>query len=264
MANVILLFSTVTQRYKYFLAVIAGKRIHPLHSNNTEKAEANESQVPDLWSQAETLVRAHPNVKEINLCPIHRKGVQKEKSRMGSHCHWPLFDSQPLCNNTGFSLRLFSFAHHSKNLTRAGFLAGFLPSLHTVAPEQRDGSSLSSSTHPCMADQPNLGSLHVRYGEGFNKFRTSFFLQSQGRMGVEAGQGTAVPKWPQRAGGDKPAEDKRAATAVLTQQPRTRLMAQVGVSKSETLGGLAAGSITPKLQPSASRGSQTFKELALL
>lgn len=163
-----------------------------------------------------------------------------------------------------FSLRLFSFAHHSKNPTRTSFLAGFLPSLHTVAPEQRDGSSLSSSTHPCMADQPNLGSLHVRYGEGFNKFRTSFFLQSQGRMGVEAGQGTAVPKWPQRAGGDKPAEDKRAATAGLTRQPHTRLMAQVGVGKSETLGGLAAGSITPKLQPSASRGSQTFKELALL
>lgn len=98
MANVILLFSTVTQRYKYFLAVIASRRIHPLHSNNTEKAEANESQVPDLWSQAETLVRAYPNVKEINLCPIHRKGRQKEESRMGSHYHWPLFDSQSLCN----------------------------------------------------------------------------------------------------------------------------------------------------------------------
>lgn len=161
MANVILLFSTVTQRYKYFLAVIASRRIHPLHSNNTEKAEANESQVPDLWSQAETLVRAYPNVKEINLCPIHRKGRQKEESRMGSHNHWPLFDSQSLCNKPNTC-----------------WLPCRIPPqfAHSAAPQQRDGSSPSSSTHPCRADQPNLGSLHVRYGEGFNKFGMCFFF----------------------------------------------------------------------------------------
>lgn len=203
MANVILLFSTVTQWYKYFLAVIASRRIHPLHSNNTEKAEANESQVPDLWSQAETLVRAYPNVKEINLCPIHRKGRQKEESRMGSHYHWPLFDSQSLCNkpNTCWLSRRIppQFAHCS-----------------TAAKGRQQPQQ-----HPSMQGRPAEfrfppRSVWRRIKQIQNVF--FFFLQPQGRVEVEAGQGTAVPKWPQWPWGDKPAEDKGAATSALTQQ----------------------------------------------
>jgi len=69
MANVILLFSTVTQWYKYFLAVIAGKRIHPLQSNNTESARRKWKPNPYLGVPSRNLSESLPKCQRNKSVP---------------------------------------------------------------------------------------------------------------------------------------------------------------------------------------------------